>query len=92
MGEFVNILSGRQKRITIDKTDYFIDLLSFHQRLRCLIAVDLKLGDFEAGYKGQMELYLRYLEKYEQVKARTLPLALSFFVQERMKSILNYFS
>ncbi len=67
---------GRQKRITIDKTDYFIDLLFFHRRLRCLVAVDLKLGDFEASYKGQMELYLRYLEKYEQVEGENAPIGL----------------
>lgn len=67
---------GRQKRITIDKTDYFIDLLFFHRGLRCLVAVDLKLGGFEAGYKGQMELYLRYLEKYEQVEGENSPIGL----------------
>lgn len=67
---------GRQKRITIDKTDYFIDLLFFHRRLRCLVAMDLKLGEFEAGYKGQMELYLRYLEKNEQAEGENPPIGL----------------
>ena len=46
---------ARQKRITIDKRDYYIDLLFFHRRLRALVAI--KVGEFEAGYKGQMELY-----------------------------------
>lgn len=67
---------AKQKRITIDKNDYFIDLLFFHRRLRCLVAIDLKLGEFEAGYKGQMELYLRYLEKYEQVEGENSPIGL----------------
>lgn len=67
---------SRQKRITIDKNDYFIDLLFFHRRLRCLVAIDLKLGEFEAGYKGQMELYLRYLEKHEQVEGENSPIGL----------------
>ena len=53
----------RQKRITIDGRDYYIDLLFFHRRLRRLVAIELKLGDFEASFKGQMELYLRWLEK-----------------------------
>jgi len=67
---------ARQKRITIDNRDYYIDLLFFHRRLKCLIAIDLKLGDFEAGFKGQMELYLRYLEKYEMVEGETTPIGL----------------
>ena len=54
---------GRQKRITVDNEDYYIDLLFFHRRLKCLVAIELKLGAFKAQYKGQMELYLNYLEK-----------------------------
>ncbi len=56
---------ARQKRIQIDNDDYYIDLLFFHRNLNRLIAIDLKLGDFKAEYKGQMELYLRWLKKYE---------------------------
>ena len=67
---------ARQKRITIDQRDYKIDLLFFHRRLRALVAIDLKVGEFEAGYKGQMELYLRYLEKYEQLEGETAPIGL----------------
>ncbi|MCC5943437.1 MAG: DUF1016 family protein [Bernardetiaceae bacterium] len=67
---------ARQKRITIDHTDYYIDLLFYHRRLKCLVVIDLKLGDFEAAYKGQMELYLRYLEKYEKVEGENLPIGL----------------
>lgn len=67
---------ARQKRITIDDRDYYIDLLFYHRKLKCLVAIDLKLGDFEAGYKGQMELYLRYLEKYEQVEGERTPIGL----------------
>jgi predicted nuclease of restriction endonuclease-like (RecB) superfamily len=67
---------ARQKRITIDTTDYYIDLLFYHRRLKCLVAIDLKIGNFEASYKGQMELYLRYLEKYEQVEGENSPIGL----------------
>lgn len=67
---------ARQKRITIDNRDYYIDLLFYHRRLKCLVAIDLKIGEFEAGFKGQMELYLRYLEKYEQVEGENLPIGL----------------
>lgn len=67
---------ARQKRITIDHRDYYIDLLFYHRRLRRLIAIDLKIGEFEAAYKGQMELYLRYLEKHEQMDGEATPIGL----------------
>ena len=56
---------ARQKRIQIDNDDHYIDLLFFHRDLNRLIAIDLKLGDFKAKNKGQMELYLRWLKKHE---------------------------
>ncbi|MBF0231403.1 MAG: DUF1016 family protein [Desulfamplus sp.] len=67
---------ARQKRITIDNRDYYIDLLFYHRRLKCLIAIDLKIGEFEAGFKGQMELYLRYLERYDHVEGENSPIGL----------------
>lgn len=67
---------GRQKRITIDNRDYYIDLLFYHRRLKSLVAIDLKIGEFEAGYKGQMELYLRYLEKHEMLESENTPIGL----------------
>ncbi len=67
---------ARQKRITIDARDYYIDLLFYHRRLRCLVAIDLKVGEFEAAHKGQMELYLRYLEKHEQMEGESTPIGL----------------
>ncbi|MFH0986403.1 MAG: PDDEXK nuclease domain-containing protein [Candidatus Omnitrophota bacterium] len=67
---------ARQKRITIDQRDYYIDLLFYHRRLKCLVAIDLKIGEFEAANKGQMELYLRYLEKYEQLEGENTPIGL----------------
>ena len=67
---------ARQKRITIDTRDYYIDLLFYHRRLRCLVAIELKIGEFQAAYKGQMELYLRYLEKHEQAPGENTPIGL----------------
>jgi len=67
---------ARQKRITVDNRDYYIDLLFYHRRLKCLVAIDLKIGEFEAAFKGQMELYLRYLEKYEMVEGENTPVGL----------------
>ena len=67
---------ARQKRITVDNEDYYIDLLFYHRRLRCLVAIDLKLGKFQAAYKGQMELYLRWLEKFDMVEGENKPIGL----------------
>ncbi|MDD5673039.1 MAG: PDDEXK nuclease domain-containing protein, partial [Chitinivibrionales bacterium] len=55
----------RQKRISLDDVDYYLDLLFYHRGLRRLVAIELKLTDFKPAYKGQMELYLRWLKKYE---------------------------
>jgi predicted nuclease of restriction endonuclease-like (RecB) superfamily len=67
---------ARQKRIQIDNDDYYIDLLFYHRNLNRLIAIDLKLGDFKAEYKGQMELYLRWLSKIEKKPEEKEPLGI----------------
>jgi predicted nuclease of restriction endonuclease-like (RecB) superfamily len=67
---------ARQKRLMIDNKDYYIDLLFYHRRLKCLIVIDLKIGEFDAANKGQMELYLAYLEKYESVEGENPPIGL----------------
>jgi predicted nuclease of restriction endonuclease-like (RecB) superfamily len=67
---------ARQKRIIIDNEDFYIDLLFYHRGLKCLIAIDLKLDKFKADYKGQMELYLRWLEENEQREGENKPIGL----------------
>jgi predicted nuclease of restriction endonuclease-like (RecB) superfamily len=67
---------ARQKRMIIDGEDFYLDLLFYHRRLHRLIAIDLKKGRFKAQYKGQMELYLRWLEKYEMEPGEESPLGL----------------
>ncbi len=67
---------ARQKRIVIDDEHYHLDLLFFHRKLRRLVAVELKLGKLQAGDKSQMELYLRWLEKYEVEPGELPPLGL----------------
>jgi predicted nuclease of restriction endonuclease-like (RecB) superfamily len=66
----------RQKRIVIDGQDFYIDLLFYHRRLKRLLAIDLKIGRFAAADKGQMELYLRWLEKHERQPGEEVPLGL----------------
>lgn len=67
---------ARQKRLIIDGEDFKVDLLFFHRKLHRMIAVDLKLGKFRPEYKGQMELYLRYLDRYEREPGEESPLGL----------------
>jgi predicted nuclease of restriction endonuclease-like (RecB) superfamily len=68
--------AARQKRITIDSEDYYLDLLFYHRSMRRLVAIELKLGKFQAQDKGQMELYLRWLDKYERHEGEESPLGL----------------
>ena len=67
---------ARQKRITVDHEDYYLDLLFYHRKLRRLVAIELKLDKFKAAHKGQMELYLRWLEKYEKQPGEKSPIGL----------------
>jgi predicted nuclease of restriction endonuclease-like (RecB) superfamily len=67
---------ARQKRIIVDNIDFRIDLLFFHRDLRRLVVIELKLGDFEPAHKGQMELYLRWLNKYERRPGEEAPMGL----------------
>lgn len=80
---------ARQKRITIDDEDFYIDLLFYHRGLRRLVAIDLKLGKFKASYKGQMELYLRWLEKNEQKEGENKPIGL-ILCSEKSPEQINY--
>jgi predicted nuclease of restriction endonuclease-like (RecB) superfamily len=67
---------ARQKRITVDNEDYYLDLLFFHRTLRRLVAVELKMGKFRAADKGQMELYLYWLDRHERQPGEEAPLGL----------------
>ena len=67
---------ARQKRMVIDNEDHYLDLLFFHRKLRRLVAIELKLGRFKAAYKGQMELYLRWLDRNETEEGEESPLGL----------------
>lgn len=77
----------RQKRMEIDDTDYYLDLLFYHRKLRRLVAVDLKIGDFEAGDKGQMELYLNWLKRYECEPEDRAPLGIILCAGKRQEHV-----
>jgi len=66
----------RQKRMIIDGEDFYLDLLFYHRKLKRLVAIELKIGKFKAAYKGQMELYLKWLNKYEKQSGEEYPIGL----------------
>lgn len=67
---------ARQKRMPIDDRDYHLDLLFYHRKLRRLVAIELKIGEFEAADKGQMELYLSWLKHHECEPGEADPLGI----------------
>ena len=77
----------RQKRISIDSIDYYLDMLFYHRKLNRLVAIDLKLGKFQPQYKGQMELYLKYLQKYEKQPHENSPIGLLLCSEGNSKHI-----
>ena len=78
---------ARQKRLQIDSDDFYIDLLFYNRKLKRLIAIDLKVGNFKAEYKGQMELYLRWLTKYEQEPDELPPLGIILCTGKKQEQI-----
>lgn len=66
----------RQKRMIIDGDDYNLDLLFYHRKLKRLVAIELKIDKFKAKHKGQMELYLKWLDKYERQEGEQAPIGL----------------
>lgn len=77
----------RQKRMIIDGEDFHLDLLFYHRNLKRLVAVELKLGKFEAQHKGQMELYLKWLDKYEKRKGEHSPIGLILCAESRREQV-----
>jgi hypothetical protein len=67
---------ARQKRMTIDNEDHYLDLLFYHRHLHRMVAIELKIGEFKAAYKGQMELYLAWLDRHERAANEEKPIGL----------------
>jgi predicted nuclease of restriction endonuclease-like (RecB) superfamily len=78
---------ARQKRMQIDDADYYLDLLFYHRKLRRLVALDLKLGEFTAADKGQMELYLSWLKHHECEPGEASPLGIILCAGKRQQHV-----
>lgn len=77
----------RQKRMIIDGEDHYLDLLFFHRKLKRLIVVELKIDKFKAKYKGQMELYLKWLDKHEKQEDENSPIGLILCAESSKEQI-----
>lgn len=77
----------RQKRMIIDGEDFHLDLLFYHRNLRRLVAIELKLGKFEAKHKGQMELYLKWLDRHEKKEGELPPVGLILCAESSREQI-----
>jgi predicted nuclease of restriction endonuclease-like (RecB) superfamily len=78
---------ARQKRLQIDDDDFYLDLLFYNRKLRRLVAIELKLGAFRAEYKSQMELYLRWLTKYELEAGEQPPIGIILCAGKKQEQI-----
>ena len=77
----------RQKRMIIDDEDFYLDLLFYHRKLKRLVAIELKIGKFKAAHKGQMELYLKWLTKYEKQEGENNPIGLILCAETRNEQV-----
>lgn len=77
----------RQKRIVVDGDDYYVDLLFFHRRMHRLVAIELKIGDFKPADSGQMELYLRWLDRHERQPSEQAPLGIVLCAGKKRETV-----
>lgn len=80
---------ARQKRITLEGSHYRLDLLLYHRILRCLVAIDLKIGEFTHADAGQMNLYVNYLKDKERLPDENDPIGI-ILCTDKKKTVIEY--
>lgn len=80
---------GNQYRLEVGGQEYFIDLLLFHRRLRCLVAIELKVGDFKPEHKGKMEFYLEALDQHERMPEENTPIGI-LICRNKNRTVVEY--
>lgn len=80
---------GNQHRLEVGGDEYFVDLLLFQRRLRCLIAIDLKIGAFEPEHKGKMEFYLEALDRHERMEGENPPIGI-IICRDKNRTVVEY--
>lgn len=80
---------GNQHKLKIGGQEYFIDLLLFHRRLRCLVAIEIKIGDFKPEHKGKMEFYLEALNTQERIEGENAPIGI-IICRNKNNTVVEY--
>ena len=80
---------GSQFRLEVDDKEYFLDLLLFHRRLRCLVAIDLKIGEFEPESVGKMQFYLTALDRQVREAGENPPIGI-ILCKEKSRTVVEY--
>lgn len=80
---------GNQYRLEVGGQEYFIDLLLFHRRLHCLVAIELKIGDFKPEHKEKMEFYLEALDTQERLEEENPPIGI-IICRNKNKTVVEY--
>ena len=81
--------AGNQFKLTVDGDEFFIDILLFHRRLKCLVAIELKIGEFKPEYAGKMQFYLNALEANERQEGENPPIGI-ILCKSKKKTIVEY--
>ena len=80
---------GSQYRLEVDGKEFFVDLLLFHRRLRCLVAIELKVGEFLPEFVGKMQFYLTTLDRQVRQEDETPPIGI-ILCKEKSRTIVEY--
>ena len=80
---------GSQYRLEVDGKEFFIDLLLFHRRLRCLVAIELKVGEFLPEFVGKMQFYLAALDRQVRQEDENPSIGI-ILCKEKSRTIVEY--
>jgi len=80
---------GRQYRLGVDEKEYFIDLLLYHRQLKCLVAIELKIGEFMPEYVGKMQFYLSALDSTTRINGENPPIGI-ILCKSKRKTTVEY--
>ena len=80
---------GSQYRLKVDGKEFFIDLLLFHRRLRCLVAIDLKIGEFQPEFVGKMQFYLTALDRQVRQEDENPSIGI-ILCKEKNRTVVEY--
>ena len=80
---------GSQFRLAVDDKEYSIDLLLYHRRLKCLVAIELKIGEFQPEFVGKMQFYLTALDRQVREEGENLAIGI-ILCKEKNRTVVEY--